>query len=571
MGGRIIDRQHRLRTIGRIRLGTFEGRPKASEFFIPTSEFEHFIRQMADIYGGKVEQWKPQGDGGMQWRLMNEDLTSIEAIIPPGRDPLDQAYEKWSRGGKQARCNGETVENLGGRPCVCKAQWGPRFWEQAPPQQACKLHTRLNIWIPEIQDIGVWLLETKGANAGAELPGFVDMIQGMFGTKVAVPISLWLVPRTGREKGKLKHYTKVEIAIRGMNAMQAASRIMAAAPEHAELSAGSSEDRLAIESGKPEQTDYIAMIGAAQTRDTVIEVWRQAKADRDAWMTSGEQIEAEAARRVKEIERLAELWKEVVTAWDGGEMDALHSAFTDFSRGRRIEEATVAELKAFLVHIQPNERPATEEAPPVQAPAGRSTEDVAVPPDDEIEDADVVDAEVVDDQPVAKERLTRLNIMIGERGITPHTGKGSTAANKAAKAAFLNDTVKRLDGPPIESTADLTESEADLVMARLKSMPITHPTKPKQATRQQAADQQDPAARRAYMLNLFGQLGIKDREDVLRDISIITGSNVDTAAPPTPQQVQDSIDVLESASGDVATYDAMIAQIQEARAQQATN
>ncbi|MEQ4724736.1 hypothetical protein [Nonomuraea sp. B19D2] len=565
MGGRIKDLQYRLRTIGRIRLGTYEGRPKASEFFIPTSEFEHFIRQMADIYGGEVEQWKPQGDGGMQWRLMNPELTSLEAIIPPLRDPLDQAYEKWSRGGKQARCDGETVANLG-RPCVCKAQWGPRFWENAPKDAACKLHTRLNLWIPEIQDIGTWLLETKGANAGAELPGFVDMMRGMFSDKVALPVSIWLVPGKAREKGKLKLYTKVEIAIRGMNAMQAASRIMAAAPEHAELGAGASEDRLEIESGKPDQTDYITAIRAAQTRETVTQLWRQAKADRDAWTTRGAEIEAEAAKRAKEIDRLTEAWKAVVTAWSGGDMEALHGEFADFSRGRSIEEATAAELEKFLKHIQPPEAPTDEEAAPVQPPAGRSADDVVVPPADEIEDGDIVDADVVDDPPVAKERLTRLNIMIGERGITPHTGRGSTAANKAAKAEWLNETVKRAGGPPIESTTDLTESEADLVMARLKTMPITNPSKPKQATAQQA-QQQDPAARRAHMLNLFGQLGIQDRDEVLRDISIITGANVDTSAPPTPQQVQDAIDVLEAASGDFDTYDATLAQIQEARAE----
>lgn len=557
MGGRIIDMQHRLRTIGRIRLGTYEGRPKASEFFIPTSEFEHFIRQMADIYGGVVEQWKPQGDGGMQWRLMNPELTSIDAIIPPGRDPLDQAYEKWSRGGKQARCNGEFVENLN-RPCICKQQWGPRFWENAPQQQACKLHTRLNLWVPEVEDIGTWLLETKGANAGAELPGFVDMMRGMFSDKVALPVRIWLVPRTAREKGKLKLYTKVEIAIRGMNAMQAASRIMAAAPKHAELAAGASEDRLAIESGQPEQIDYIAAIRVAQTRDTVTQLWRQARADREVWMANGQEIEAAAAKRAKEIDRLAEVWKAVVTAWEGGDMDALHGAFADFSRGRRIEEATAAELEAFLKHIQPAEQPADEQGPPTQAPAGHSAEDVPVPPDDEI-----VDADIVDDPPVAKERLTRMNIMIGERGIASATGKGSTAANKAAKAAWLTETI----GRPIESTTDLTESEADTVMERLKSMPIT--SEPKQATAQQP-QQQDPAARRTHMLNLFGAFGITG-EDMLRDISIITGVNVTMAAPPTPQQIEDTIDVLESAGGDTATYDAMIAQIQEARAQQAAN
>ncbi|MFF0770930.1 hypothetical protein ACFYUK_18740 [Nonomuraea wenchangensis] len=569
MGGRIVDRQARLRTIGRFRLGTFEGRPKASEFFIPTSEFEHIIRQLADIFGGEVEQFKPQGDGGMQWRLMNPELTSFDAIIPPGRDPLDQAYEKWSRGGKQARCNGELVENLG-RPCVCKAQWGPRFWENAPAQQACKLYTRLNFWVPRVQDIGTFLLETKGANAGAELPGFVDMMRGMFGDQVALPVSLWLVPRTGREKGKLKHYTKVEIAIRGMNAQEAASRIMAAAPEHAELDAGASEDRLAIEAGQPEQTDYIAAIRAAQTRDTVVKLWKLAKADREAWMARGAEIEAEAAKRAKEIDLLAEVWKDVVTAWEGGDMEALHGAFADFSRGRRIEDATAAELKAFLKHIQPDEPPAAEQAPPVQAPAGRSAEDFVVPPDDEIEEGDVVDAEVVDDPPVAKERLTRMNIMIAERGIASATGKGSTAANRAAKAKWLAETVKR----PVESTADLTESEADLVMARLKAMPVTHPSKPKQATAQQKADQQDAqkdlAQRRADMVNLFGALGISG-DEMLRDISVIVGATVTMASPPTSQQIDDVIDVLQAAKGDVATYDAMIAQIQEARAEQATN
>src|SRR5690606_20987484 len=119
---------------------------------------------------------------------------------------------------------------------------------------------------------------------------------------------------------------------------------------------------------------------------------------------------------------------------------------------------------------------------------------------------------------------------------------------------------------------DLTEREADLVVERLKSMPIVKPSKPKQATAQQPQQQeQDPAARRAHMLALFGQLGITDREDVLRDISIITGTDVNAAAPPSPQQMQDAIDVLEAAGGDLATYDAMVSQIQQARAETATS
>lgn len=566
MGGRIKDMQYRLRTVGRIRLGTYEGRPKASEHFIPTSEFEHFIRDLADVYGGKVEQWQPQGDGGMQWRLMNPDLKSLDAIIPPHRDPLDQAYEKWSRGGRQARCDGETVLNLD-RPCVCKAKWGPRFWEQAPAQQACKLHTRLNIWLPEVQDIGVWLLETKGANAGKELPGFVDTVQAMFGLRLAVPIKLWLVPGKTRENGKLKLYTKVEIAIRGMTSMQAAAEIMAAAPGLAEIGSGPSEDRLAIEAAQPEKADYIAAIRAAQTREALTDLWRQARADREVWMAKGKEIEALAAKRAKEIDRLAELWKEVVVAWEGGDMDALHRTFADFSRGRRIEDATAAEMEAFLKHIQPAE-PSTDEAQTVQPPAGHSPEDV---PDDEIVDADVVEDDDPGQQPVAKERLTRINIMIQERGITPHTGKGSTAANKAAKAAWLNETVQRKDGPPIESTADLTEREADLVVERLKSMPVINPGKSKQAPAQQPQQEQDPAALRSRMLALFGQLGITDRDDVMRDISIITGSNINAATPPSARQIQEAIDVLEAAGGDIATYDAMITQIQQARAEQAAN
>lgn len=559
MGGRIIGMQHRLRTIGRIRLGTYEGRPKASEFFIPTSEFEHPIRQMGDLFGGDVEQWKPQGDGGMQWRLMNPDLTSLDAIIPPGRDPIDQAYEKWSRGGKQARCDGETVEKLN-RPCVCKDRWGPRFWEKAPKDQACKLYTRANLWFPDVEDIGTWLLETKGANAGAELPGFVDMMRGMFGESVALPVRIWLVPRTGREPGtgKIKHYTKVEIEIRGMTAGQAAAHIMAAAPALAEL--GAAEDRLAIESAKPDQLDYAAMIAVAQTRDTVIELWRKAKADRDVWMTSGKTIEAAAGARVKEIERLAEAWKNVVTAWEGGDMDALHGEFTDFTRGRKIEEATAEELEAFLATIKAPEPPPAEPVPTVQAPAGRSAEDMAVPPDDEIEDADVVDDP--EEPRVAEARLTPMNIAIGERGITSHTGKGMGVANKAAKAEWLSKVVDR----PVTSTKELTEREADKVMAALKDMPITHPAKQTKAA-QQAQQQQDPAVLRSHMLALFYGIGITGVEDVLRDISIITGDTLTTAAPPTPAQTQAAIDVLESSGGDVGTYDAMVSQIQEARAE----
>jgi hypothetical protein len=174
MGSRIITLQRQARELGRLRTGYSvpnedpKKRPRAvrSQTWIISSHAEHYVQAAAEVWGGKVEKWQPQGNGAAQWRVITE-APSLDAILPPG-DPLSQAYETWSAGGAQRRCDGMT-ETLSDSPCLCRAQWGENFHEVAPRDRACKMTTRLNVILPEMPDIGAWRVETHSYHAANEI------------------------------------------------------------------------------------------------------------------------------------------------------------------------------------------------------------------------------------------------------------------------------------------------------------------------------------------------------------------------------------------------------------------
>src|SRR4051812_41578546 len=109
---RLINRQRQLAEQGRLRLGYTvpipdkpgKSRPVRSETWILTSHSREHIDHAAQMWGGDVEEWQPMGNGSKQWRVITH-AKAIDAILPPG-DPLTQAYETWSKGGCQRRCDG---------------------------------------------------------------------------------------------------------------------------------------------------------------------------------------------------------------------------------------------------------------------------------------------------------------------------------------------------------------------------------------------------------------------------------------------------------------------------------
>lgn len=217
---RILNRQRQLAEQGRIRLGftteTSNGktRPVRSETFVLTSHSREHIEHAASLWGGEVEHWQPQGNGAKQWRVITQ-ATVIPAILPPG-DPLTQAYEMWSKGGCQRRCDGMT-EQFSGSPCLCLAQHGEQ-WFELGPRDVCVTKSRLKVLLPDMPGLGAWRLETGSFYATDEIAGMVDTIRGAVGDQVLVPVALRIEQRTRIAGGQTKHFVVPVLELRGVTA-----------------------------------------------------------------------------------------------------------------------------------------------------------------------------------------------------------------------------------------------------------------------------------------------------------------------------------------------------------------
>lgn len=450
--GLILDLQHRNRTLGKIRSGTYGVNPKTgksspqrSDTFIITSDFQHFVQSAEDTYGGLMEEWQPQGNGPAQWRVVTDEV-ALDAILPPGpKSPLSQAYEKWSRGGVQRRCNG-VLERKSGGSCLCKQQWGEDgWWERAPDGQACKVTTRLNLILPDVPDIGVWLFETHSYHAALELPAHVAMMRRIFGTDIPIPIRLFLTQRRVTRNGETKHFPVPAIELRGLTAGQAMAALL---PGAAGLQALAAQRQQEIEAGPP--PDYLAEIEQARTRNEVVAVWQRAK-QAPSPTVSGKEIEAAAKARVAEIEAAREVWESLVTVWKGT-LAELEEAFRAANDGLDPQVASAAQLEAFLAGVAA-ETP--QDPPPADPPAATAKDepvDVVVVED---EPADPPAPAPEGKRPVGaanRQTLTKLNTLFSEAGVSDD-----------ARFLWLAQNV----GVEVSSTAQLTAAKADEAITKL--------------------------------------------------------------------------------------------------------
>lgn len=281
MPGRILTLQRQVRELGRLRAGltvaTAKGgtRPTSSRNWILTSSNREYLDVAAQLWGGQVEEWQPQGNGPKAWRITTETPV-IDAILPPG-DPLSQHLEMWSRGGCQRRCDGER-EMLSDSACLCRAQFGEDFHEQEKGT-VCDIHTRLNVFLPDLPDIGVWRAESKGFWAANHIAGYVDMIKGTVGPQVLVPVRLRIEPRTKVKDGKTSQFIEVVVELRG-----AASFGQILAGDMPTVAIASGPDRAAIGSAPAERRDERSKLDfdveaqAATDVATVQRLWKEARA-----------------------------------------------------------------------------------------------------------------------------------------------------------------------------------------------------------------------------------------------------------------------------------------------------
>jgi hypothetical protein len=273
MSGRILTLQRQARELGRLRTGYTDdsgakSRPARSDTWIVTSHAEHYVQAAADEWGGTAEKWQPQGSGPAQWRVITE-ASALDAILPPG-DPLSQTYEMWSRGGCQRRCDGVT-EQISDSPCPCLAQFGDAWYEQAKGT-VCSAHTRLNVILPQMPDVGVWRMETGSFYAANEIAAHVDLIRNATRGEIAVPIRLRIEPRQRVAAGQTKKFPVVVIELRGSTAGQ----LLAGTANLNALPA--STQRPAIEGPAPgSEPDWAALVAAATTREELLGILADAK------------------------------------------------------------------------------------------------------------------------------------------------------------------------------------------------------------------------------------------------------------------------------------------------------
>lgn len=207
----IKDLQHKLRELGRIRLGDrsgTRGAPKRLETFRFTSANKTLIAAIAEKYGGDVEAWD-DSPRGREWQVTSA-AAEIDILVPPGivNNP-DQWYELWSGGGLQRRCDGET-EQVQMRSCICPSDTEDRL-ALAKQGGACDAITRLWLMLPGIAGIGTWRLETGSFYAAQELGGVTQMLGLAAARNLAIEAVLRIEPRTIKRPNQSVHRFSVPV------------------------------------------------------------------------------------------------------------------------------------------------------------------------------------------------------------------------------------------------------------------------------------------------------------------------------------------------------------------------
>lgn len=203
----VADLDRRVPEAGRIRLGVKTDRAmKAIDTFRFTSPHEELINQLADLYGGTPKPWSDPRARIQNQHEVISTATEINIFLP--QNGLSQSYEMWSGGGRQRYCNGAVCQIMGHEDpeeveCICHAKGTAE----------CKLYTRLNVIIPELPFKGVWRMETKGWNAGHEMPGMFDLIQTLHSSGNLVQSVLALEKRSDTHNGKKRHWVVPTVTI----------------------------------------------------------------------------------------------------------------------------------------------------------------------------------------------------------------------------------------------------------------------------------------------------------------------------------------------------------------------
>lgn len=207
----VMKRQRQLRQLGMIRLGFSKpGRtggkiPQRSDTIILTSPDRNTLEAASKLFGGDVKDF-PNGDRD-KFSLVtkcSEIAIGVTEIAPT------QWMEYYNKGTLQVRCDGCTVHGPRGsklvdKPCLCAIKFPEpdARYEAVKNREACKIVTRVSVMIPDVPDIGVWRLDTRGEHAADELMMTLEVIQAILRNNPAtkmVPCFLAIEQRKNADK-----------------------------------------------------------------------------------------------------------------------------------------------------------------------------------------------------------------------------------------------------------------------------------------------------------------------------------------------------------------------------------
>lgn len=193
--GGVLGIQRKVRILGHIRMGERDPQrnfPTKLQNFRITSSDPDKLNAISHQYGGEVTRWE-DGDG-YQLKL---DAKKLHVLIPPWSS-YHVSWNMWLGPGNRDRlCNGEVMSIKDGKrqrgdiegnlpACICPEDIGDRA-DAAKPKgkparpSACSPHIRAEFIIDNVgmQMDGVWVLDSKGMNAAAELPVTMDKLMAI--------------------------------------------------------------------------------------------------------------------------------------------------------------------------------------------------------------------------------------------------------------------------------------------------------------------------------------------------------------------------------------------------------
>lgn len=293
----LLDLQQKMKEIGRIRIG--DSTPKVSAkgnayrqphklgTFKFTTRSASIAARVAEVFGGTVVHEDHLGFGVVT------EVSEIGVTIPPGDGFVSQAYEQWDGGACQRRCDGLICLTWKGSdrvevPCMCPSDEVVRL-EAAKSGHACKVTTRLSVIVPDLPDVGVWRLDTKGGNAAGEIGATAKILIAARSVDVYLPAKLWLDYRESKIPGQATREFYVpmltlEATLRELSAASGTFReaLPAAPPDRKAITAGVRP----TETVRPEILDSDEPIDAEIVEDTPPRGDAQEIADRASTATS---------------------------------------------------------------------------------------------------------------------------------------------------------------------------------------------------------------------------------------------------------------------------------------------